>query len=256
MTLRLCLLANAGYTPLARIGSTEADLVQSLLCSYLTNVTAMENSASQSDPIVKRWQSALELLFHISNSKNFDKCTTVPDLSSTVLRGLAFTDLHLRGANFTKSNFANAEVVGACFDDCDLRETLWFKVGGDTRTFMRRSQLCGAIASVAQFVNVDFTEAKLCNNGHRTNFYDCNFEECDFTDSNWTGAKFVRCSFTRCDFDGAHWNGVILDSPSFEKCDNITIELCSQARMSDPAGLPSAIIEELRSKGLLNYSPS
>ena len=123
---------------LARIGSTEADLVQSLLCSYLTNVTAMEKSVSQSDPIVKQWQSALTLLFHISNSNNFDKCTTDPDLSSTVLRGLTFTDLHLRGTTFTKSNFTNAEVVGANFDDCDLRETIWFEVGGDTRTFMRR----------------------------------------------------------------------------------------------------------------------
>ena len=239
---------------LARIGSTEADLVQSLLCSYLTNVTAMENSVSQSDPIVKRWQSALELLFHKSNSKNFDKCTTVPDLSLTDLRGLAFTDLYLRGATFAKSNFTNAEVVGACFDDCDLRETVWSKVGGDTRTSMRKAHLCGAIASVAQFVNVDFTGASLCNNGRRTSFYDCKFEECDFTNSNWTGAKFVRCKFMRCNFGGAHWNGVILDSPSFENCDNLTFELCSQARISDPALRPSSILENLRSKGLLNSS--
>ena len=241
---------------IANVGPTEAILVQSLLCNYLTDAPAVEPTASPFDPLVKRRQSTLDLLFRSPGSKRFAQYDTVPDLGSTYWRALDFTDLDLRGAAFAGSDFTDAVVVGCRFDGCDLRGTRWSRVGGDSRTFMREAKLCGVAASSATFINVDFTNANLSNNGRRTHFQVCTFEECSFKGSNWTGATFMNCTFVRCDFEGAIWKGAILDTPQFEQCPTATLDLCSEAKLlKHPAGLTNDVVEGLRRMGL-NDPPS
>ena len=200
---------------IADVGPTEANLVQSLLCNYLTDALAAGPPASPTELPAKSCQSALNLLFRSPISERFNRCNAVPDLSSTQWRDLDFTDLNLRGANFAGSDFTDAVVVGSRFDTCDLRETKWSSVGGDSRTSMREAKLCGVTASSATFTNVDFTGADLSNNGRRTLFQFCTFRECNFERSGWTGATFLNCKFIQCNFEGAIWDGAILKIPQF-----------------------------------------
>ena len=233
---------------IADVGPTEANLVQSLLCSYLTDALAAGPPASPTDPPSKSCQSALNLIFR--SPARFNLCDAVPDLSSTQWRALDFTDLNLRGANFAGSNFTDAVVVGSRFDACDLRETKWSRVGGDSRTSMHKAKLSGVTASSATFTNVDFTGANLSNNGRRTHFQFCTFQECNFERSDWTGATFVNCTFIQCDFKGAIWDGTILEIPQFEQCPTATFDLCSKAKLHQPAGLSNDVVEGLRRMGL------
>ena len=241
---------------IASVGPTEANLVQSLLCNHLTDTLDAEQPATPTDQLVRTRQSALSLLFRSPGSQRFADCDAVPDLRSTNWRALNFTDLDLHGATFTGSDFTNAVVVGSCFEACDLRESRWWDVGGDTRTSMKKAELCGATASSATFTNVDFTGANLSNNGRRTHFQVCTFVECDFTSSDWTGATFMNCTFIQCNFESAIWKGATLDTPQFEQCPSATLDICSEAKLlKDPAGLSSDVVEGLRRMGL-NDSPS
>ena len=235
---------------IADVGLTEANLIQSLLCSHLTGALAAGPPASPTDLPAKSCQSALNLLFRSPVSARFNRCDAVPDLSSTQWRDLDFTDLDLRSASFAGSDFTNAIVVGSRFDACDLRETKWSRVGGDSRTSMREAKLCGVTASSADFTNVDFTSANLSNNGRRTQFQVCTFRECSFERSDWTGATFVNCKFIQCDFEDAIWDGAILKIPQFEQCPTVTLDLCSKATLHEPAGLTNDVVEGLRKMGL------
>ena len=105
-------------------------------------------------------------------------------------------------------------------------------------------------ASSATFINVDFSGANLSNNGRRTQFKFCKFLECNFEDSDWTGATFENCKFIQCVFNGAVWNGAILNTPNFDQCPTVTLDLCSKAKVYQPAGLSNDVVEGLRRMGL------
>ncbi len=243
---------------IADIGPTEAKLVQSLLCNYVVNAVSDEPSETPNDPVLKGRQSALALLFQSPGNKRFADFDSVPDMTHAQWRALNFTDLDLRGANLARSDFTDAVVVGTRFDWCDLRDTLWSDVGGNTRTFMRDAKLCGAKASSVTFTNVDFAGANLSNNGRVTRFQVCTFVECNFQSSDWTGATFNNCSFIRCEFEGAIWDGTVLNTPQFDQCPTVTYDLCAKAKMCDPAGLQSDVVERLRRMGFgdTSHQPS
>ena len=234
---------------IADLGPTEAKLVQSLLCNYVVNTTSSEPSEMPNDPALKGRQSALALLFQSPANLRFADFDSVPDMTRAQWRALNFADLDLRGANLARSDFTDAVVVGARFDNCNLRDTLWSDVGGNARTFMRHAELCGAKASSATFTNVDFAGAKLSNNGRKTRFQVCTFVECNFRGSDWTGATFKNCTFIQCEFEGTIWDGAVLDTPEFDQCLSLTPELCIKADMRDPAGLPSEVVEQRRLMG-------
>ena len=239
---------------IADVGPAEAKLVQSLLCNFVVNAASQEPPGTPNDPVLKGRQSGLALLFHNPGNKRFAECDSVPDLTKGRWRALYFTDLDLRGANFARSDFTDAVVIGACFDNSDLRDTCWSDVGGDTRTFMRNAELCGATASSATFTNIDFGGANLSNNGRRTHFQVCTFVECSFQGSDWTRATFKNCKFIKCDFKDAKWDGVILDTPHFDQCSTVTFDLCSKANLRDPAGLTGDVVEQLRRMGFNDSS--
>ena len=239
---------------IAEVGPAEAKLVQSLLCNYVVNAVSQEPPGAPNDPVLKGRQSALALLFHSPGNKRFTDCDSAPDVTEAQWRALNFTDLDLRDANFARSDFTDAIVVGTRFDKCDLRDTRWSNIGGNARTFMRNAKLCGAEASSATFTNVDFTSANLSNNGRVTAFQFCTFIECSFEDSDWTGASFKNCTFIQCNFKGSIWDGASLDTPQFDQCPTVTYALCAKAKMRDPAGLPSEVVEQLRLMGI-NNSP-
>jgi uncharacterized protein YjbI with pentapeptide repeats len=239
---------------IADVGPAEARLVQTLLCNYVVNTVSSEPPETPNDPALKGRQSALALLFQSPGNKRFTDCESVPDMTHAQWRALDFTDLKLRGANLARSDFTDAVVVGAQFDECDLRDTLWSDVGGNTRTPMCNAKLCGAKASSAIFTNIDFAGANLSNNGRDTRFQFCTFVECNFQGSNWTGATFKNCKFIRCDFENAIWDGAVLDTPQFDQCPTVTFDLCAKANMREPAGLPSRVNEQLRRMGLNDTS--
>ena len=87
--------------------------------------------------------------------------------------------------------------------------------------------------------------------GPQSTFIRCEFKNCDFKGADWTGAFFDHCKFENCDFEGADWTGAFLDTPNFDQCDGITFELCRNAKLKDPSGLSSDVLEQLRSQGLL-----
>ena len=234
---------------IADVGPSEAKVVQSLLCNYVVNTVSGEPLETPHDPVLKARQFALALLFQQPGNKRFTDFESVPDMTHAQWRALHFMDLDLRGANLARSDFTDAVIVGTRFDDCDLRDTHWSDIGGNARTFMRNAKLCGAKASSATFTNVDFTGANLSNNGRETRFQVCTFVECNFRGSDWTGATFNNCTFTQCDFEGAIWDGAVLDTPQFDQCPTVTYDLCAKAKMRDPAGLPSEVVEQRRLMG-------
>ena len=234
---------------IANVGPEEAKLVQSLLCNFVVNTDSNEPPDTPNKPVLKGRQSALSLLFQSPSNERFADFDSVPDMTRAQWRALNFTELDLRGANLAGSDFTDAVVVGARFDNCDLRDTVWSNVGGNARTSMRDAKLCGAKASSATFTNVDFAGAKLSNNGRKTHFQVCTFFECNFRGSDWTGATFRNCTFIQCEFEHAIWDGAVLDTPQFDKCLTLTPELCTKAKMSNPAGLPSEVLEQRRLMG-------
>ena len=237
---------------IANVGPTEANLVQSLLCNYLTNALATEAPPSGPRPQLRLYQSALNLLFRAPDRERFSECDAEPDLSSSYWRGLDFTELDLRGATFAGGDFTDATIIGTRFDSSNLRETQWSNVGGPSRTLIRDAQLCGATASSATFTNIDFSQANLSHKGRRTEFRSCTFKHCDFKGSDWTGATFDHCIFLNCNFDGdTIWKGAVLQSPKFHQCSTLTSDLCAQAKLSDPDGLPQLVHQELSEKGLI-----
>ena len=238
---------------IADVGPAETRLVQSLLCAHVTNVPTITQPTNETGTLIDLRQSALNLLFHKPDCERYNESDSIPDLSSTLWEGFDFTSLNLRESNFYDGDFTNAIVVGACLDHCDLRKSKWHSdVGGDSRTFMKHAHLCGVTASSNTFFNVDFTKAKLCNNGYRTQFRICTFEECNFTDSDWTGATFENCRFIRCNFEGAILNSTILDTPGFDGCPTATSDILRKAKLKDPAVLRDEVVIELRNMGLLN----
>ena len=234
---------------IAEVGSDEAKLVQSLLCNYIVNSIPNQFPATANDPVVTGRQVALALMFQSPGNMRFTDCDSVPDMTEGQWRGLNFTDHDLHGVNLARSDFTDTIITGTCFDECDLRDTIWSNVGGNTKTLMRKSQLCGAKASSATFTNIDFSGANLSNNGRQTTFQVCTFIECDFEGSNWTRALFKDCTFIECNFKDVKWDGVILDTPQFEQCSALTFDICSKADMRDPAGLPSDVVEQRRRMG-------
>lgn len=239
---------------IAEVGSTESKLVQSLLCNYVVNAVPQQTPATANDPVIKGRQFALALLFQSPGNKRFTDCDSVPDMTGGQWRALDFSDLDLRGVNLARSDFTDTIIIGASFDDCDLRDTLWSNVGGNTQTLMRNTKLCGAKASSATFTNIDFSGANLSNNGRQTKFQACTFIECNFEGSVWTRAHFKDCKFNNCNFKDARWDGVILETPQFEQCPTVTFDLCSKAHLSDPAGLHSEVVEQLRRMGFSDSS--
>ena len=239
---------------IADVGPEEAELAQSLLCNYVVNTVSSEPPDTPNDPVLTGRQSALALLFQRPGNIRFTNCDSVPDMTHAQWRAVNFTDLDLRGANLARSDFTDAIVDGTQFDNCDLRDTVWSDVGGRTRTYMRNAMLCGAKASSATFTNVDFTDANLSNNGRVTHFQACRFVDCNFQGSNWAHATFNNCTFFRCNFEGAVWDRTNLNTPQFDQCLALTYELCAKANMSDPAGLPSDVVEQFRLMGFSDIS--
>ena len=239
---------------IADVGPAEAKLVQSLMCNYVVNTVSDQPLETPNNPALKGRQSALALLFESPGNKRFAEFDSVPDMTHAHWRALDFTDLDLRGANLARSDFTDAFVVGTRFDHCDLRDTLWSDIGGNSRTFMRNARLCGASASSATFTNVDFAGANLSNNGRVTRFQVCTFIECNFQGSDWSGATFNNCTFVRCDFEGSIWDGAILETPQFDQCPTVTYDLCAKAKMRDYAGLPNRVNEQLRRMGFSDSS--
>ena len=240
---------------LATAGLAQANLVQSLLCNYLTDPSTKDVSVPDVAVHAKLRQSALNLLFCAPGCQRFSNCRPAPDLSSIHWRNTYFTDLDLRGATFARGNFTDALVIGATFDGCHLQHTQWSGPNAISRTSLRDVQLCGASAFSLTFTDVNFANADLRNNGGQTRFQACIFEDCDFQGSNWTGATFFNCKFVRCNFKDAIWASAILDSPEFEDCPSVTFDLCAQATLKDPAGLPEPVAQERRRRRLPSSTP-
>ena len=173
------------------------------------------------------------MIFGDPERDRYSRCRDIPELGSCTWRGLNFTDLNVARVNFRRGDFTDAQISGACFDESDLRETKWNgNFGGSARTSMRRAKMSGVLGSSCKFVNFDFSEANMSNNGLVTHFKICTFIECDFT--------------------GARWSGAELETPNFDRCKGLSFDHLRDAKLHNPSGLPEDVLEELRSKGLLN----
>ena len=240
------------YT-IASVGTTEANLVQALLCNHIA--TSSSDPTSTPDFQDRSLQQALQLLFGPAERARFADCADIPDLRGTVWRNLDFSGLNASGSKFADSDFTEAVIVGSCFDNGDLSGTRWMSpVGTDSkRTSMRHTKFHGAQGSSCTFTNVDFSDANFANNGRQTQFRHCVFERCGFQGSNWTGATFERCTFRQCDFSAATWAGATLHAPTFDLCQQITFDLCATLRqLTDPTGLPPELVARLKEMGLTN----
>ena len=239
---------------IANVGPTEAGLVQALLCNFLTDALSTDPAASDQRLDPRSCQSALDLLFRAPDSDRFSASDAKPELGASHWRDLDFSSLNLRAATCTGSDFTDATINGTDFSAADLCNTQWSQVGGNSRTTMRAARLCGAEASSASFVEIDFQHANLSTGNRRTRFRSTKFTHCDFQNADWRGAIFEHCIFSQCKFSKANWLGVELLSPTFTACQGLTYELCAQARMQDPRGLPADIEQRLRKDGLVRYS--
>ena len=210
--------------------------IRSLVCAHiassdpvLTSHDANTDSIRASNEIKRRArQAALDMVFRSPGRDRYFRCQDKPELGWCTWRGLDFTDLHVVGANFRKGDFTDARISGACFDESDLRETTWggIVIGGSARTSMCSVQMCGAHASSCIFENIDFTDANMGNNGLAT--------------------RFIHCTFKYCNFEGAIWSGTEFDTPYFYRCTGITYDLCRDAKLKNPAGLPEDVLDKLR----------
>ena len=221
---------------IALVGREEAELVRVLLCSYIAGSEQSSNSPND-DPLdadsrIKARRSVLNLLFGEPARERYSGCQGAADLGSVTWRGLEFNGLDLTNTIFSKGDFTGADVAGACFDESNLRETQWAGTFGDnTRTRMDNVDMRGVSASSCIFNNISFRGAKMGTYGPQS--------------------TFINCKFENCDFEGADWTGAFLDTPNFDQCDGITFELCRNAKLKNPSGLSSDLLEQLNSQGLL-----
>ena len=228
---------------LAEDDRLDAGLIRSLLCAHIASSDPAfvshgvdTDGAHVSNETKQRTrQAALEMVFGSPGRDRYSLCRDKPELGSCTWRGLDFTDLHVAGANFRKGDFTDARISKACFDESDLRETTWggIVIGGSARTYMRAAKMCGAYASSCTFENIDFTGTNMGNNGLAT--------------------RFIHCTFRNCYFEGAIWSGTEFDTPDFDGCTGINFDLCRDAKLKNPSGLPKELLEELRSKGVGGY---
>ena len=225
---------------LAEDGRLDAGLIRSLLCAHIASSDpAFVFHGADTDDISNETrkrtrQAALEMIFGSPSRERYSRCQDKPELGSCTWRDLSFTDLHVIGANFRKSDFTDAQISGARFDGSDLRETKWSgDFGGSARTYMCGAEMCGAHASSCTFENIDFSKADMGNDGLAT--------------------SFTHCTFKLCDFTGASWSGTEFDTPNFDRCTGIDFDLCRDAKLKDPSGLPNVLVAQLRSKGVGGY---
>ena len=68
---------------IANVGPAEADLVQALLCNYLTDTLSTDPVAADEPPDLRSCQSALDLLFRAPNSDRFSASEAKPELGSS-----------------------------------------------------------------------------------------------------------------------------------------------------------------------------
>ena len=219
----------------------EAELSRALLCSHIVSGTGPvvefnSGSGMDAESHVKTRQAALNLVFGSPGRKRYENCKDTADLSGGDWRGLEFRSLHVTNIIFRNGDFIGANIEDTHFDGSDLRETTWAgKVGGNARTSMVGVQLSGAHASSCTFENIVFREADMSTDGPRT--------------------EFIHCRFVNCDFDEAIWTGTKFDTPDFQACSNITYELCHDAILKSPSGLPSDVLAELKRKGVGGLQP-
>lgn len=220
----------------------DAGLIRSLLCAHIASSasaptsrdTDTDDSRVPDDVKHRARQMALEMLFASPGKDRYSQCEDRPELVWCTWRYHDFTNLHVDNVNFRKGNFTNARISGTFFDGSDLRETEWGgEFGGPARTYMRGVKMCGTQASSCTFDNFDFREADMSNNGLDT--------------------KFKHCIFKHCDFTGASWSGTEFDTPNFDGCTGIDFDLCRDAKLKDPSGLPNNLVAQLRSKGVGGY---
>lgn len=228
---------------LAEDDRLDAGLIRSLLCAHIASsdpafVVSQDADADgarvSNETRQRTRQAALEMVFGSPGRDRYSHCQDKPELGSCTWRDHDFTNLHVENVNFRKGDFTNARISGACFDGSDLRETKWSgQVGGPARTSMRGVKMCGARPSSCKFEHIDFSGANMGNNGLATRFIHCTFKDCDFTGASWSGAEF--------------------DTPNFDGCDGIDFELCRDAKLTNPSGLPKDLLEQLRSKRVGGY---
>lgn len=220
---------------IASVGQEEAELVQALLCSYIASSGQSSNSPNNNpldaDSLIKTRQSALNLLFGEPGKERYAGCKDPADLRSVQWRGLSFAGLDLTNTIFSKGDFTDADITGACFDGSNLRETKWGSVsfGGNMRTRMENVDMCSVSASSCIFNNISFRGAKMGTDGPES--------------------VFRSCTFKNCDFGGADWTGAVFDSPDFDQSHGITSELCLKADLTHPSRLPPDVHEQLQRVG-------
>ena len=217
---------------IALVGKEEAELVRSLLCSYIASgEQSSNNDPLDADSRLKTRQAALNLLFGEPGKERYAGCKDPADLRSVQWRGLSFAGLDLTNTIFSKGDFTDADITGACFDGSNLRETKWYSVlfGGNMRTKMENVDMCGVSASSCTFDNISFRGAKMGTDGPQS--------------------VFGSCTFQNCDFEGADWTGAVFDSPDFDQSHGITSELCLKADLTHPSRLPPDVHEQLQRVG-------
>ena len=226
---------------IAGVGRDEAELVRALLCSYLVGHTYASRADDEDtlDPefsAVAR-QAALVLMFGDPGRNHYETCREPADLGGANWQGMNFADLDVSSVVFRKCVFTGATISGTKFDESDLRETHWAgEYGGNDQTSMKDANLCGILASSCVFRDIAFRGANMSNNGHQS--------------------MFRHCRFVRCDFRGAKWTGAEFTSPEFEECTGITYDLCRDAKLDKPKGLPPEVLSQLNRMRPAGYQPS
>ncbi|MDE2979934.1 MAG: pentapeptide repeat-containing protein [Gemmatimonadota bacterium] len=227
---------------IAGVGREEAELVRALLCSYLVGHTysfPVDDGDGRLDPALSAVarQAALVLMFGDPGRDHYESCADRADLAGTNWQGMDLSNLDVSSVVFRKCRFTGATISGTKFDKSDLRETYWAgDFGGNDPTSMEDANMCGIEASSCVFRGVSFRGANMSNNGRRSRFRHCRFVGCDFRNAKWTGAEFM--------------------SPEFEECTGITYDLCRDASLDKPKGLPAEVVSELNRMRPAGYQPS
>ena len=168
---------------------------------------------------------------------HYESCVDPADLGGTNWEGMDLSDLDVSSVVFRKCHFTGATISGTKFDKSDLRETYWAgDYGGNDPMSMEDANMCGIEASSCVFRGISFRGVNMSNNGRQSRFRHCRFVRCDFQGAKWTGAKFA--------------------SPEFEECTGITYDLCRDAKLDKPKGLPAKVLSELNRMRPAGYQPS
>ena len=227
---------------LAEDDRLDRGLLRSLLCAYIvSNDSSLTSNNADTDGVdvqnetrQRTRQAALEMIFGLPGRERYSYCKDKPELGSCTWSGLNFSDLDVSGANFKNGDFTDVQISAACCNKSDLRETKWSgHVGGLSRTSMHEVDMRGVRASSCIFENISFRGAIMSRSGPVTRFIHCTFKNCDFSGATWSGAEFVN--------------------PNFDGCVGINFELCQNAKLKNPSGLPNKLLEDLRSKGVGGY---